>query len=218
VRLVALRRLAETAHNKEKVMRVTTEKVGSKTLIRLVRFLEKTETTYAILGSIAVQLHGGDAMTTCLSVLLTKSGFDTFCANAERIGFDSIPERPRRFVEQKNRLSLEVFLTGHHPGRKGAGPIAFPDPSVVSESIGGIHVPRLPELIALKLAAQTYYDSAEVVSLIRVQHLEKSFRAKIHSAVRKQFLECLQEIWRDEEWEAQHIGKPSNRNGSEPGQ
>ena len=123
-------------------------------------------------------------------------------AQAQAQGFEQILNRPRRFVDRTNQVRMEVFLTGHHPGRKGPGPVTFPDPSEVAELRDDIRVVNLPQLIQLKLAAKSYYDSADVVSLIRIRNLDESFQSKLHPAVQRDFIECLEEKRGDDEFEA----------------
>jgi hypothetical protein len=57
-------------------------------------------------------------------------------------------------------------------------------------------------LIQLKLAARGHYDFGDVVSLIRIHQLDESFLEKIHPAVRPDFIECLEEKRREDEYEA----------------
>jgi len=60
---------------------------------------------------------------------------------------------------------------------------------------------NLPTLVQLKLAARRYQDFADVVNLIRVHNLEESFLTQLHPAVHKDFVECLEEKRREDEYE-----------------
>jgi hypothetical protein len=62
-------------------------------------------------------------------------------------------------------------------------------------------VVTLPQLIQLKLAARRYSDFGDVVLLIRAHQLDESFAEKIHPAVRGDFIECVEEKRREDEYE-----------------
>lgn len=68
------------------------------------------------------------------------------------------------------------------------------------QSIDGFDVVNLPTLIELKLAARRYQDFADVVSLIRVHNLDESFQEQIHPAMRRDFVEFLEEKRREDEY------------------
>jgi hypothetical protein len=59
-------------------------------------------------------------------------------------------------------------------------------------------------LIQLKLAARRHQDFADVVSLIGIHNLDESYLDRLHPSVRQDFIECLEEKRREEEYEAQN--------------
>jgi hypothetical protein len=99
-------------------------------------------------------------------------------------------------------VALDCLVTGRYPGSGKPGPFAFPDPENASEEIDQIRVVTLPQLIQLKLAARRYYEFGDVVFLIRVHNLDESFQKKLHPSVHRDFIECLEEKRREEEYEA----------------
>ena len=52
------------------------------------------------------------------------------------------------------------------------------------------------------MAARRWRDFADVVELIRVHNLDETYLEKIHPAVHRDFIECLEEKRREEEYEA----------------
>src|SRR5262249_22285214 len=82
------------------------------------------------------------------------------------------------------------------------GPIAFPDPTDVCETIDRYQVVDLLTLVQLKLAARRHRDFADVVELIRCNNLDESFEQKLHRTVRSDYIECLEEKRREDEYEA----------------
>ena len=170
---------------------------------RLVRRFDKAGIPYAIAGAMAVNLHGARRTTDDVDFLLTQQGFDRVVA--EFVGKDTgrVPGRPRRFVDLKNGVTFDILITGRYPGSGKPGPIAFPDPTRASTTIEKTNVLTLDQLIQLKLAAHRHYDFGDVVSLIRVHRLDETFAKRLHASVRADFIECLEEKRREDEYDAQ---------------
>jgi hypothetical protein len=105
-------------------------------------------------------------------------------------------------VDRTNQVKLDILVTGLFPGSGKPGPIAYPDPEEVCETIKNIQVVNLATLVQLKLAARRYQDFADVVSLIRAHQLDESFLDRLHPSVRSDFIECLGEKRREDEYEA----------------
>jgi hypothetical protein len=171
-------------------------------LRRLVKNLDKAGITYAIMGAMAVNAHGARRTTDDVDVLLTPDGLERFRTQLVGKAYEQVPERPRRFVDRKNGITVDVLVTGRYPGTGKPGPIAFPDPVEASEVVEKLRVLTLPQLIQLKLAARRYYDFGDVVHLIRVHELDESFLEQLHPAVHRDFIECLEEKRREDEYEA----------------
>jgi hypothetical protein len=60
----------------------------------------------------------------------------------------------------------------------------------------------LVALVQLKLAARRHRDFADVVSLIGTHDLDESFAEKLDPSVRGDYIECLEEKRREDEYEA----------------
>jgi hypothetical protein len=168
---------------------------------RLTKRLDKAGIPYAIMGAMAVNAHGAERTTKDVDILLTKEGLQRFKSEFLGKTYEPVEGRPRRFREAQSGVTVDVLVTGHYPGRGGPGPFAFPDPSEASVDMEGSRVISLPMLIQLKLAARRYYDFGDVVFLIRVHDLDESYLKKLHPAVHKDFIECLEEKRREDEYE-----------------
>src|SRR5260370_23318470 len=129
---------------------------------RLARRLEKVRISYAIMGAMAVNLHGARRTTDDVDVLLTHEGLDQFRQEMLTKFYEPVEGRPRRFIERQSGVGVDVLVTGHYPGRGGPKPFAFPDPREASQEIEKINVVQLPQLNQLKLAAGRYYDFGDV--------------------------------------------------------
>lgn len=174
------------------------------TMRRLAEQLRQAGIPYAVMGGMAVNAHGARRTTQDLDVLLTPQGLDQFRQQFVGTAYDQAPNRSRRFVDRQNKVTVDVLVTGHYPGRGGPGPFAFPDPDEASEEIDQIRVVSLVQLIQLKLAARRYYDFGDVVFLIRVHNLDESFADRLHASVHSDYIECLEEKRREEEYEARN--------------
>src|ERR1700733_5834324 len=173
------------------------------TMQRLTQQLQGAGIPYAVMGGMAVNAHGARRTTDDLDILLTPEGLQKF---REQIVGDAYeqpsPRRPRRFVDRQNNVIIDFLVTGLYPGRGEPVAFAFPDPTEASEEINHIRVVTLVQLIQLKLAARRYYDFGDVVFLIRVHNLDESFADRLHPSVRSDYIECLEEHRRDEEYKA----------------
>ncbi len=177
---------------------------ANQSMRRLLQQLKKAKIVHAILGGMAVYAHGHRRMTDDVDVLLTPEGFATFRDTIVPENYDLVPRRPRRFVDRSNGVILDVLVTGLFPGRGQPGPIAFPDPTAVRQLINKVYYVDLPTLIQLKLAARRHQDFADVVSLIAAHDLDESYLERLDASLRSDFIECLEEKRREDEYEARN--------------
>ena len=173
-----------------------------KTMCRVVKRLDKAGIAYAVVGGMAVNAHGRKRTTADLDLLLTAEGLTDFRRRFVPKDYEEVSGRPRRFADRKNGVTIDFLVTGMFPGSGVPGPIAYPDPSAVGEVIEDARVVDLTTLIQLKLAARRYQDFADVVALIRVHDLGKSFAGRLDESVRGDYIECLEEKRREDEYEA----------------
>jgi len=172
------------------------------TMRRVADALEAAGIPYAIVGGMAVNAHGHRRTTGDVDFLLTAAGLDAFRKLLAVGGFEQVPGRPRRFLDRAHNVTFDVLVTGLFPGSGQPGPVAYPDPADVSTEMDGRHVVNLATLIQLKLAARRYQDFADVVNLIGVHSLDESFLDQLHPSVRGDYIECLEEKRREDEYEA----------------
>jgi hypothetical protein len=173
-----------------------------KTLRRLVANLEKAKIPYAIIGGMAVNAHHHRQTTHDVDVLLTPEGFAEFRRRYVPKSYGPVPGRSRRFLDRRHKIIVDVRLAGSFPRVGGSGPVVFPDPAEVSEIIGEMRVVNLVTLVHLKLAARRYRDLGDVGWLIRSNNLDDSLNEHLHPSVRGDFIKCLEENRRDDEFEA----------------
>ncbi len=170
-----------------------------KTQRRVAAKLEKANIPYAVVGGMAVKAHGHEQTTGDVDILVTREGFRRFRKLFVPKAYDPVPNRPFRFLDRRQQTTIDFLITGWFPRDAKPGPIAFPDPSQVGETIAGIRVVNLTTLIELKLAARRFQDLGDVESLMRVHNLDESFLPRLHPAVHQQFVDCLEARRRDDE-------------------
>jgi hypothetical protein len=170
------------------------------TMRRLVKRLEKAGVAYAIVGGMAVYAHGHERTTGDVDILLTSQGFVKFQELFVPKNYGPVPNRRRRFVDRKNQLTLDVLITGYFPGTGKPGPISYPDPEAVRERIKSVYYVDLVTLLQLKLAARRHQDFADVVSLISKHNLDESFADRLHPTLRRDYIECLEEKRREDDY------------------
>ena len=173
-----------------------------RTMQRVSEVLDRARISYAIIGGMAVNAHRHQRTTKDVDFLLTSEGLTAFIALRGSEGFEPAPGHARRFIDRQTGVSFDFVITGLFPGSGKPGPIAFPHPDAVSEIIDQKRVINLPRLIELKLAARRHKDFGDVVELIRVHDLSESFADQLHASVRGDFIECLEEKRREDEYEA----------------
>lgn len=172
------------------------------TMRRVVEKLEEGGIRYAIAGGMAVNAHRHPRTTKDVDFLLTSDGLTAFLRLLVPAEFEPCIGHPRRFMDRVTGVTFDILVSGLFPGSGQPGPIAYPDPADVSESIGNTSVLKLSTLIELKLAAGRYKDFGDVVELIRVHNLDESFSTDLHASVHRDFIECLEEKRREDEYES----------------
>ena len=172
------------------------------TMRRVAQKLEESGIPYAVVGGMALVAHGYERTTRDVDVLLTSEGLEAFRQQFVGKSYDPAPQRTRRFVDRVNGVTIDVLVTGLYPGSGRPGPIAYPDPTAVNETIDSIRVVCFETLVELKLAAGRHRDFGDVVELIRIHDLDESFAARLPPSLRADYVECLEEKRREEEYQA----------------
>ena len=156
---------------------------------------------YAIVGGMAVNAHHHSRTTKDVDFLITSAGWAELRKMVAAGKFNSMPGRPRRFIDPTTNVSFDILIAGGFPGSGEPGPISYPNPVDVSTMVDDLRVIDLPTLVQLKLAAGRYQDFADVVNLIRENSLDESFETKLAVSIRGDFFECLEERRREDEYE-----------------
>jgi len=163
-------------------------------LERLARRLDEEGIAYAILGGMALNIHGFTRVTRDVDVLLTTEGLRAFgercVGRGDARGFEGAR---KTFRDTESNVPIEVLTAGEYPGDGKPKPVSFPDPSSVTVDIEGVRVLALPKLIELKLASglsasHRLRDLADVQDLIVVLKLGRELSESLDASVRSEYL------------------------------
>lgn len=147
------------------------------TLQNVSRSLSKAGIEYAVIGGMALVIHGYSRTTQDVDLLLTPEGLETFRTALVGRGFvPAFTGATKMFKDTATGVSVEIIVTGEYPGDGKPKPVSFPDPAVVSVDRDGIKVIELVKLIELKLASGLsapgrLKDLADVQELVRALSL-----------------------------------------------
>ena len=159
--------------------------------------LNRVAVPHAIVGGVAVCLHGYQRNTVDLDLLIGPESALQTRAALELSGFTWSPAE----AEFRSPSGIPVqFLTAGD--RAGSGSeLRLPDPADKSAivEIEGLPVVTLAKLIESKIACgegnlrRTHKDFADVVELVVINKLDGSFARHLHKSVRKTFRQLVQQ-------------------------
>jgi hypothetical protein len=168
---------------------------------RVAAVLDDAGIEYCIVGGMAVNAHNYHRTTADVDFLLSADGFREFASRLAATGFERVEKHARKFLDPATGVTFDILVTGLFPGSGRPGPISYPDPSTVAERFDDLNVVDLPTLVEMKLAARRFKDLGDVVDLIRQNGLDESFQDRLHETVRSDFIECLEEKRREDDYE-----------------
>lgn len=169
-----------------------------KALRELDRRLRDADISYALLGAMAMTLHGHERMTVDIDVLMTPENLEKFRQQCLGRGYVPAFRGARKaFRETEYGVRVEVVASGEYPGDGKPKPVAFPDPAQSATEIEGMSVVTLTWFIQLKLAsglsaAHRMKDLTDVLETIRALKLPEQFADELDASVTEKYLE----LWR----------------------
>jgi hypothetical protein len=173
--------------------------LGSETLWQVAQqchaVLGQSEIPYAVVGGVAVCLHGYQRNTVGLDLLVRGEDADATRAAMADAGF--IWSKKAKEFQSRAGIPVQFLIAGEPAGRNSE--VKFPDPSErrTTVAIEGLPIVSLARLIELKLACgegnlrRTHKDLADVVELIAIHGLSRAFARHLHKSVRKTFRELV---------------------------
>jgi hypothetical protein len=158
--------------------------------------LTQSGVPYAVVGGVAVCLHGYQRNTVDLDLLIRREDQDTVHKCLSEAGLAWSAERAE-FVSGSG-VPVQFLLSGDRAGR--GSEVRLPDPSDerMTDTVDGLPVLKLSRLIESKLACgqgelrRTHKDFADVVELIAVHALGRSFARHLHPSLRTVFRQLVE--------------------------
>jgi hypothetical protein len=170
------------------------------TLRKITRRLEELGIPYAVVGGMALFLHGLRRFTEDVDLLVTPDGLREAHRQLEGLGYLPLFSGSKHLRDTESGVRVEFLVTGDYPGDGKPKPVAFPDPARVSIEVGGLRLLQLPRLIEIKLASGMtnpgrLKDLADVQELIKVLDLPQDLTDQLSPFVREKYTQL---------WEATH--------------
>lgn len=165
------------------------------TLKRLAADLDNAGISYAVIGAIALNIHGYRRFTEDIDLLITREGLEKFQSSLVGLGYRPAFEgATKKFRATAENVPVEIITAGEFPGDGKPKAVAFPEPAEFSVDIDGIKTISLSKLVELKLASgitapDRLKDLADVQELIKIRHLDEDFGQTLDDSVRSKFNE-----------------------------
>ncbi len=168
------------------------------TLRNVSRRLSEAGIDYAVIGGMALALHGFVRPTEDVDLLLSPEGLEKFREELVGRGYrPAFAGARKHFRDTETGVKVEMLITGEYPGDGKPKAVIFPDPGTKYEIIGAHRVISLPALIELKLASglsaehRQLRDLADVQQLIETLDLPENLAQQIDPSVRDEY----QRLW-----------------------
>jgi hypothetical protein len=165
---------------------------------RISRRMDELGIPYAVVGGMAMFLHGFRRFTEDVDILVTREALVTIHERLEGLGYLPPFEGSKNLRDTETGVRIEFLVAGGYPGDGLPKPVTFPDPAVVATVIDDIRVVNLPTLVQLKLASSTGLgrrkDLGDVQELIRSLSLPDSFAEQLDESVRPLYRELWNEL------------------------
>lgn len=157
--------------------------------------LEAAGVPHAILGGVAVCLHGYQRNTADVDLVIRTDDSPTVKAELTAAGF--IWDTENREFRSPSGIAVQFVIAGTKAGTKTS--VLLPDPADKDSvtRLEDLPVLTLARLIESKLACgqgnlrRTHRDFADVVELIARHDLSRSFARHLHSSLRETFRELV---------------------------
>lgn len=157
--------------------------------------LDEAGIPHAILGGVAVGLHGYRRNTIDVDFLVRREDADAIREGLTGAGFSWNPAQ-KEFVSTSG-IPVQFLTAGDRAGP--GSQVRLPDPSEtgVVTTAEGLPVLTLARLIESKIACgegslrRTHKDFADVVELIAARKLNRSFARHLHRSIRSTFRELV---------------------------
>jgi hypothetical protein len=146
---------------------------------------------HAIVGGVAVCLHGYRRNTVDLDLLISRTDQSKVRAALENAGYQWSSDAAE--FRSPAGIPVQMLLSGEKAGSDSEVILPEPNTPGVTVEIEGLAVLDFARLVEIKLACglgsprRTHRDLADVIELIAVHQLERSFARHLHKSLRPAF-------------------------------
>ncbi len=163
-------------------------------LRKIAKRLDELGVPYAVVGGMALFLHGFRRFTEDVDILVSKDGLRLIHERLEGLGYLPLFQGSKNLRDAESGVRIEFLVEGEYPGDGKPKPVAFPDPAAAGVEGDGIRYLSLPKLIEMKLASGLtnplrLKDIVDVQELITLLKLPADFAEKLDPFVRAKYLE-----------------------------
>lgn len=174
------------------------ESAVHKSLNKIAHRLDELRIPYAVVGGMALFLHGFRRFTEDVDLLVTRESLATIHRELEGLGYMPPFEGSKQLRDTETGVRIEFLVTGDFPGDGKPKPVAFPDPADVAVEVDGVRCLQLPRLMELKLASGTapgrLKDLGDVQAMIGSLQLTAEFADQLDSYVRELYRKLWAEV------------------------
>ncbi len=167
-------------------------------LRRITRKLGELDVPYAVVGGMALYLHGYVRFTDDVDLLVTRAGLATIHEKLVGLGYVPPFTGSKNLKDADTGVKIEFLITGEYPGDGLPKPVSFPDPADVFQPIEGIATLTIPALVELKLASGMAKgrrkDLGDVQELIRKLELPLDLVEQLNPYVHDSYRELWDEV------------------------
>src|SRR5438477_2212790 len=100
-----------------------------KSLFKITKRLADLGIPYAVVGGMAMFVHGYRRFTEDVDILVTREGLQEIHAKLEGLGYTLPFAGSKQLRDTDSGVRIEFLVTGTYPGDGKPKPIAFPDPT-----------------------------------------------------------------------------------------
>lgn len=168
-----------------------------KSLRRITGRLNDLGIDYAVVGGMALFLHGFRRFTEDVDILVTRKGLQRLHEALEGSGYRPPFAGSKNLRDTENGVRIEFLVAGEFPGDGKPKPVAFPEPGLVAVEQEGIRLLNLNALIELKLASgmtglARLKDLADVQEVIKMLALPEALAEQLAPYVQERYKELWQ--------------------------
>lgn len=154
---------------------------------------EREEIPFAVVGALALRVHGYVRFTEDIDIVTTREGLDLI--HQRLVGRGLIPRAAglrKKLRDTVHKVNIDVITAGEHAGASDS-PLVYPHPEDAAFSLvdQGLRYATLETMVAVKLTSGTWgkrgQDLVDVERLIKANRLDESFTERLIEPLKELF-------------------------------